>query len=204
LGLFVYRTPQALFIHGSRRRFNRSEYSSRSKWAWCPFFISGLFVGEPDSFMATRDETIRKIVEPVIAALGFQLWGIEYMGQGRHTLLRVYIDKEGGINVDDCAEASRHISSILDVEDPISSEYTLEVSSPGLDRMLFTLDQMKKYVGATLKLRLSENYEGRRNYSGVLKEVVNDELVLVAGEDRYVFPYELVEKANVVAEIEIK
>ncbi|MEY4641732.1 MAG: ribosome maturation factor RimP [Pseudomonadota bacterium] len=150
--------------------------------------------------MATREETIRKIVEPVIAALGFQLWGIEYLGQGRHTLLRVYLDKEGGINVDDCAEASRHISSILDVEDPISSEYTLEVSSPGLDRLLFTLDQMRQYVGATIKLRLTENFEGRRNYSGVLAEVSNDEIVLVAEQNRYVFPYESVEKTNVVSE----
>lgn len=150
--------------------------------------------------MATREETIRKIVEPVIAALGLQLWGIEYLGQGRHTLLRVYLDKEGGINIEDCAEASRHISSILDVEDPITSEYTLEVSSPGLDRLLFTLDQMRQYIGATIKLRLAENFEGRRNYSGVLSEILNDEIVLVAEENRYVFPYESVEKANVVSE----
>ena len=149
--------------------------------------------------MATREETIRKIVEPVVAALGFQLWGIEYMGQGRHTLLRIYLDKEGGINIEDCAEASRHISSILDVEDPISSEYTLEVSSPGLDRVLFTLEQMKQYAGSTVKLRLRENFEGRRNYSGILKDVLNDELVVQAGDSEYVFPYELVEKANVVA-----
>jgi ribosome maturation factor RimP len=152
--------------------------------------------------MATREETIRKIVEPVVAALGFQLWGIEYMGQGRHTMLRIYLDKEGGINIEDCAEASRHISSILDVEDPISSEYTLEVSSPGLDRMLFTLEQMKQYIGASLKLRLTENFEGRRNYSGVLKDVVNNELVLVMDENQYVFPYELVEKANLVAQVD--
>lgn len=152
--------------------------------------------------MATREETIRNIVEPVVAALGFQLWGIEYLGQGRHTLLRVYLDKDGGINIEDCAEASRHISSILDVEDPISSEYTLEVSSPGLDRTLFTLEQMKAYVGATLKLRLTENFEGRRNFSGILKDVVNDEVVLVADGGELVFPYELVEKANIVAPLD--
>ncbi len=151
--------------------------------------------------MATRDETIRKIVEPVIAALGVRLWGIEYIGQGRHTLLRVFLDKEGGINIEDCAEASRHISSILDVEDPISSEYTLEVSSPGLDRVLFTLEQMRQYAGATVKMRLTENFAGRRNFTGVLKEVLKDQIVLVTGEDQYVFPYENVEKANVVAEI---
>jgi ribosome maturation factor RimP len=152
--------------------------------------------------MATREETIRKIVEPVVAALGVQLWGVEYLGQGRHTLLRVYIDKDGGINIEDCAEVSRHISSILDVEDPISSEYTLEVSSPGLDRTLFTLEQMQAYVGSALKLRLSENFEGRRNFSGILKDVVNDEVVLVADGNELVFPYELVEKANIVAPLD--
>jgi ribosome maturation factor RimP len=152
--------------------------------------------------MATREETIRKIVEPVVAALGFQLWGIEYMGQGRHTLLRIFLDKDGGINIEDCAEASRHISSILDVEDPISSEYTLEVSSPGLDRVLFTLEQMKQYVGSTIKLRLTENFEGRRNYNGTLKDVANDELVMQVDDNQYVFPYELVEKANVIAHLD--
>jgi ribosome maturation factor RimP len=148
--------------------------------------------------MAGRGETIRKIVEPVIAALGFQLWGIEYLGQGRHTLLRIYLDKEGGINIEDCAEASRQISSILDVEDPISSEYTLEVSSPGLDRMLFSLDQFRAYVGATVKLRLTENFEGRRNFTGVITDVKDDEIVLVMDGNQYVFPYELVDKANIV------
>jgi ribosome maturation factor RimP len=149
--------------------------------------------------MAGRDEVIRNIVEPVVAALGYQLWGIEYLGQGRHSLLRIYIDKEGGINIDDCAEASRQVSAILDVEDPISSEYTLEVSSPGLDRMLFTLDQFKAYAGSQVKLRLTGNFEGRRNFNGVIKSVVDSSIVLMAGEDEFVFPFEMIEKANVVA-----
>jgi len=149
--------------------------------------------------MAGRDEVIKSIVEPVVAALGFQLWGIEYLGQGRHSLLRIYIDKEGGINIDDCAETSRQVSAILDVEDPISSEYTLEVSSPGLDRMLFTLDQFSAYAGSQVKLRLTGNFEGRRNFNGIIKSVVDRSIVLVAGEDEYVFPFEMIEKANVVA-----
>ncbi len=154
------------------------------------------------SCMAGRDETIRGIVEPVVVALGFQLWGIEYLGQGRHTLLRIFLDKEGGINVEDCAEASRHISSILDVEDPITGEYTLEVSSPGLDRMLFTLAQMRQYIGSTVKLRLTGNIEGRRNFSGVLAEATDAGIVLVTEDMRHVLPYELVEKANVVPKVE--
>lgn len=152
--------------------------------------------------MADRAAVVRDIVEPVVTALGLTLWGIEYLGQGRHTLLRVYIDKETGIDIDDCAEASRQISSILDVEDPISGEYTLEVSSPGMDRLLFTPDQCRAYTGAQVKIRLNSNFAGRRNFQGVLQAVVDDELVVVAGGDEFVFPFELVEKAQVVSEFE--
>jgi ribosome maturation factor RimP len=150
--------------------------------------------------MATRTEVLQNIIEPVVKALGLQLWGIEYLGQGRHTLLRVYIDKEGGINVEDCAEASRHISSILDVEDPISSEYTLEVSSPGLDRFLFTLEQFQAYIDEVIKVRLSEGFAGRRNFSGKLRTVANEEIVLIVGEEEFTIPYELIEKANIVSD----
>lgn len=150
--------------------------------------------------MASRAELIREIVEPVLTALGYQLWGIEYLGQGKHTLLRIYLEKEGGVNVEDCAEASRQISSILDVEDPISSEYTLEISSPGMNRVLFTLEQFADYIGSLVKVRLSENFDGRRNFQGRLTAVEDDEVVMISGEDKYVFPYELIEKANVVAE----
>jgi ribosome maturation factor RimP len=150
--------------------------------------------------MATRAELIRGMVEPVLNALGLQLWGVEYLGQGKHTLLRIYIEKEAGINVEDCAEASLQISGILDVEDPISSEYTLEVSSPGVDRMLFTLDQYRQYPGCMAKLRLTENFEGRRNFQGRLGAVEDDEVILLVGEDKYAFPIELIERANILGE----
>ena len=150
--------------------------------------------------MAAREDAITSIVEPVLRAMGLQLWGVEYISQGRHTLLRVFIDKAEGINVEDCAEASRQISSILDVEDPIASEYTLEVSSPGLERQLFTPEQYGKYTGSTLKMRLRENLAGRRNFSGVLKALANDEVVLVCGDDEFTFPFEQIEKANIVAD----
>jgi ribosome maturation factor RimP len=148
--------------------------------------------------MSTRVEQLQAIVEPVLGALGLQLWGIEYLGQGRHTLLRVYIDKAEGVGIEDCAEASRQISGILDVEDPITSEYTLEVSSPGVERLLFTIEQYRQYLGAELKLRLRQNFEGRRNFGGVLVEVSDDEISIAQGEDTLSFPLELIERANVV------
>ena len=151
--------------------------------------------------MSRRTTELGNSLEPAIKALGFRLWGIEYIPQGRHSLLRVYLDKEGGIDIEDCAIASRQISSILDVEDPITGEYTLEVSSPGLDRTLFTLDQFNEYLGWHVTLRLTENFENRRKFTGQLKAVVDDEIVIIIGDEEYTIPYELIEKASLVSQV---
>ena len=150
--------------------------------------------------MATRNSELTALLEPAINALGFRLWGIEYSPQGRYSMLRVYIDKEEGIGIEDCALASRQISSILDVEDPISGEYTLEVSSPGMDRVLFTLDQFNEYLGWQVNVRLTENFENKRKFSGQIKKVVNDEVVMIIGEEEYTIPYELIDKANLLSQ----
>jgi len=151
--------------------------------------------------MSRRTTELGNLLEPAIKALGFRLWGIEYIPQGRHSLLRVYLDKEGGIDIEDCAIASRQISSILDVEDPITGEYTLEVSSPGLDRTLFTLDQFNEYLGWHVTLRLTENFENRRKFTGQLKAVVDDEIVIIIGDEEYTIPCELIEKASLVSQV---
>lgn len=152
--------------------------------------------------MASKAEVIQKMVEPVINALGYQLWGIEYLGQGKHTLLRIFLEKEGGVNIEDCAEASRQVSSILDVEDPIKDEYTLEVSSPGLDRQLFRPEQYMQYVGAAIKVRLNGNLNGRRNFAGTLQEVISTQeettIVLKVGAEEFRLPFPSIEKANLV------
>ena len=151
--------------------------------------------------MSRRTSELGNLIEPAVTALGFRLWGIEYIPQGKHSLLRIYIDKDGGIDIEDCALASRQISSILDVEDPISGEYTLEVSSPGLDRTLFSIEQFNDYLGSHVRLRLAENFDGKRNFSGQLKAVVDDEVVLIIGDEEYTIPYELIEKANLVSQV---
>jgi ribosome maturation factor RimP len=151
--------------------------------------------------MSTRVDTIKDLVEPVLEALGLSLWGIEYLGQGKRSMLRIYIDKTDGVDIEDCAEASRQISLLLDVEDPISTEYTLEVSSPGLDRMLFTIEQYRLYLLSEVKLRLRENLEGRRNYKGKLlaaDAAAGTVNVEVDGRE-LVIPFALIEKGNVVA-----
>ena len=151
--------------------------------------------------MASRVSVLTALIEPVINAMGYQLWGVEYLGQGKHSILRVYLDKKGGVDIDDCAQASKQISSLLDVEDPIKSEYTLEVSSPGLDRMLFSLEQFQEYAGYHAKLRLTESFEGQRNFTGQIKAVKNDEIVLIIGDEELTLPYELIEKANLISQV---
>ncbi|NBS26819.1 MAG: ribosome maturation factor RimP [Gammaproteobacteria bacterium] len=151
--------------------------------------------------MSRRTTELSEMLVPAISALGYTLWGIEYVPQGKNSLLRVYLDKEGGIDIEDCARASRQISSILDVEDPISGEYTLEVSSPGVDRVLFNLDQLREYLGWHVQLRLTENFENRRKFAGQLKAIVDDEIVLIIGDEEYTIPYELIEKANLESRV---
>jgi ribosome maturation factor RimP len=147
--------------------------------------------------LAARDEKIQALLEPTIAALGFELWGLEYLSQGRHTTLRVYIDGENGINVSDCAEVSRQVSSILDVEDPITGEYTLEVSSPGVDRLLFQPDQYTGYVGEWIEVRLRAPFEGRRKFKGTLKGIEGEEIVVQVDNHEFLLPFTSIDKAQV-------
>jgi ribosome maturation factor RimP len=149
-------------------------------------------------FMASIQERLTELFEPAVSALGCELWGLEYLTQGRRALLRVYIDKAGGVGVEDCERVSRQVSSLLDVEDPIRSEYTLEVSSPGMDRPLFRLEQFQANVGERVALRLRQPFEGRRKFTGLLKTVENEEIVLEVDDEEYLLPYELIDKANVV------
>ena len=147
--------------------------------------------------MATREQQLTELLEPTVEALGFELWGVEYVASGKHTLLRLYIDAEQGITVDNCAAVSEQVSAVMDVEDPLSSEYTLEVSSPGMDRLLFKLDQYPAYVGEWVELRLRSPFEGRRKFLGVLKGIEGDEVVIQVDDHEYLLPHSAIDKARV-------
>ena len=147
--------------------------------------------------MATKDQQITELLGSTVDALGFELWGVEYLSQGRHSLLRVYIDAETGITVDDCARVSEQISSVLDVEEPISGEYTLEVSSPGMDRLLFRLDQYPGYVGEMVELRLRAPFEGRRKFKGVLTGIEGEDVVIRVDDHEYLLPHSAIDKARI-------
>ncbi len=150
--------------------------------------------------MAGKELLLTELVRPVAEALGYELWGIEYVSHSKHSVVRIYIDSDNGINVDDCAKLSRQVSSVFDVEDPILGEYNLEVSSPGMDRPLFTLDQFKRYVGGQVKVRLRAPFEGRRKFSGQLTGVEGDDIVVAIDEHEYLLPYDMIDKANVVSQ----
>jgi ribosome maturation factor RimP len=144
-----------------------------------------------------RGEKLRELLQPTVEALGFELWGVEHLAQGRHSLLRVYIDGADGVGVDDCAVVSEQVSGVLDVEDPITGEYTLEVSSPGLDRPLFTLAQYGRYAGEIIDLRLRLPYEGRRRFRGRLTGVEGEDVVVQVDDHEYLLPFGAIDKARV-------
>lgn len=147
--------------------------------------------------MASKDQQIADMLQPTVVALGYQLWGVEYTPQGKHSIVRVFIDSPAGISVDDCANVSGQVSSILDVEDPITGEYTLEISSPGMDRLLFKLEQYPVYVGETVELRLRSAFEGRRKFKGILKGIEGDEVVIQIDDHDFLLPFGAIEKARV-------
>lgn len=138
------------------------------------------------------------MLRPAVEEVGKELLGIEFVSAGKHSILRIFIDHENGINVDDCAEVSRQVSALLDVEDPISTEYSLEVSSPGLDRPLFDLSHFQAVIGETINVKISMPLNGRRKFKGKLVSIENDTLIVnVDGED-YALVFSNIDKANLV------
>lgn len=151
--------------------------------------------------MARVNPEVKALIEPVVTGLGFELVGVEFLAQGRHSLLRVYVDRDGGITVDDCADVSRQLSAMLDVEDPLPGAYTLEVSSPGLDRPLFEADDYRRFAGRRAEIRLLVPLDGRRKFVGELAGVEDGQLVLVDDGQQRRIPLDRIGKANLVAEL---
>lgn len=149
----------------------------------------------------TKQKEIENLIAPVIETLGYELWGIDFFGSMRPALLRIYIDRQdGNISLDDCTRVSREISAILDVEDLITGSYRLEVSSPGLERSLFKIEHFQRFIGEGIQIRLFTPENGRRKFSGVIKEVKDHVVIIVANENGteriYELPFEKIEKAN--------
>lgn len=152
--------------------------------------------------MAKFEQKITEMLRPAVEEVGKELLGVEFISAGNNSVLRLFIDHENGINVDDCAEVSRQVSAILDVEDPISSEYNLEVSSPGLDRPLFELAHFKEVIGETINVKISMPLNGRRKFKGVLETIENDTLIVSVDGQDYELVISNVDKANLVPNFE--
>ena len=129
-------------------------------------------------------EKLNKLTLPIVQSNGFELYYLEYVKEGGENIFRVYIESENGIALDDCVKVSRAISDMLDVEDPITDEYNLEVSSPGVFRTLFTEEHIRRYLDNPVILTLKSLINGKKKYEGILRELNEENLVLVVeGKD---------------------
>ena len=139
---------------------------------------------------------LEALLRPVVADMGYVFWGLELLRQGRASLLRIYIDSGAGVTLEDCERVSHRVSGVLDVEDPIAGEYLLEVSSPGLDRLLFNRDQYQQFVGETVKVWLSGTVDNRKRITGRIEAVTGETLVLDESGREFQIPLGEIEKAR--------
>ncbi len=148
-----------------------------------------------------RNLALEKVVEPVIAGLGCEFVGLEYLAQGKHSTLRIYIDKPNGINIDDCEKVSRRVGAALDVEsDLVRGAYSLEVSSPGIDRKLFSPEQFPRFVGKQVRVSVQVPMEGQRNFKGTLSSVTEKQISLEIDGTVVNVDFANIAQANVIDE----
>ena len=144
------------------------------------------------------------LFEPVVNGMGYELIEIEYQPNPKYGVLRLFIDKESGIQVEDCSAVSRQISAVIDVEDPVSGKFNLEISSPGMDRPLRRAEDFQQFSGEVVKIKTSMAFEGQRNFKGILKGLEED-LVIVECDDKEVrLPITAIDKARLVPDFDKK
>lgn len=145
----------------------------------------------------------RKLVElvrPEVESLGFIFWGLSSPSAGEKRVIRIYIDGPDGVEIDDCASVSRQVALVLEVEDIVSGAFTLEVSSPGLERKFFTLEQLAGYVGRTIEVKLFAPVDNRRNFKGTLTETGPSEFTVDTGKEAVRLDWDSVKQTKLVHE----
>jgi ribosome maturation factor RimP len=147
-----------------------------------------------------RDQLL-ELLEPVVIGVGYELWELEYVTRPGGGLLRLYIDSSAGIGLDDCERVSRAVSAAMDHADPIAGAYTLEVSSPGLDRVLRTQRHFAHCIAALVRVELSTPLNGRKRFSGRLLDVQAGQITLQVDDRRVDLPIEAIHRARVVPEV---
>ncbi|MCF6281178.1 MAG: ribosome maturation factor RimP [Candidatus Polarisedimenticolaceae bacterium] len=168
-------------------------YYEICEWAIGPFFVCG-------RTMRSLPEALEELIRQPVEMLGYELVGIELTDQGHGKLLRIYIDKEGGIVVNDCSSVSHQVSGVLEVEDPIRGNYFLEVSSPGVDRPLFYIEHYQKFCGKKVKIKMASPFNGRRKFTGQLVAVEGEIILLEEDGTDYEIPFNLIDSARLVVE----
>ena len=151
-----------------------------------------------------RDQ-LRELLAPVVAGMGYQLWELEYLPRSGGGLLRLYIDSRGdsanGITLDDCERVSHVVSETLDATDPIPSHYTLEVSSPGLDRVLRTREHFERFAGERVRLEMLQPVEGRKRFAGRLLGVGERDITLELENGRISLPIDDIHRARLAPDM---
>jgi ribosome maturation factor RimP len=193
----------------SRMRFGDVSQSPKrapaTKILLVPRPLAGLFYLVCLEISDLVHERLLGLIEPVIEALGYELVLLEYSPGGGASVLRLYIDSPGGINVNDCTRVSREVSGVMEVEDPIRGAYQLEVSSPGLDRPLAKAAHYERFMGLQAKVQLlapRENSRGRRRYAGVILAVTGHSVTLDTADGHIEFEFSEIERARLVPDFE--
>ncbi|EHI98489.1 MULTISPECIES: ribosome maturation factor RimP [unclassified Clostridium] len=146
-------------------------------------------------------EKIEELVRPIVLELSCQLYYVEYVKENGDFYLRIYIDKEDDrVSLNDCESVSRRISDVLDAEDPIKEAYYLEVSSPGLNRGLYTEEHFKRFIGREVLVKFTSSINGSKSIKGILKDVLENEIV-VEGDAEINIPKDKIKNANLEGEI---
>lgn len=148
------------------------------------------------------EDQVLTLADPVASELGLEIVLVQFLREAGGTICRILIDKPGGITVEDCRNMSRELADILDVEDPIPSKYRLEVSSPGLDRPLVKESDYEKYAGLKITLRAEQAIEGRRKFTGVLKRLDGQKVMMEVEGSEVEIPLSNIKKANLVPELD--
>ena len=143
---------------------------------------------------------IYEMVKPISDELNYEIYHIEYVKENGELYLRIYIEKDGGITLSDCEALSRRVSDLMDEKDPIPEAYFLEVSSPGLNRTLFTETHYKRFVGREVMVKLTKAVEGKKSIKGILKEV-NEDSIVVEADQLINIPKDKIKSVNIEGEI---
>lgn len=152
--------------------------------------------------MATIDR-LEELLRPVVEDLGYEYVGIEYASNPKNRVVRLYIDQpETGIGLEDCETVSREVSAVMDVEEPVSGQYTLEVSSPGIERPLFTAEQFGRYLGEEASVQLQLPMDGRRKFRGTIVAVTDESVRLLVDGQEVDLPVSVMAKARLKPDLD--